>query len=144
MYNFTVIPTSLLEYVWFEVSQRLLPVVEVSSNELSIDSIKASILNGKSTLIIVTNGARLFGVATLEIQTFDTGLKTLYIPIIGGSLIDEWGEQFFCMCKDIAKQFGCTELRGMAARTGWVRKLKQHDLKWKSCYEVIKYDLTGE
>ena len=144
MYNFTVVPTSLLEYLWPEVSKLLLPVINVSGNELSLDSVKTTVLNNKSTLIVVTKEDTMCGVTTLEVQTFDTGLKVLYIPIIGGSSIDEWGEQFFCMCKDLALQSGCSELRGMAARTGWLRKLKQHDLHWESCYEVIKYNLTGE
>lgn len=144
MIAFSIVPQQIIPVIWEKVQPYLKAVADVSSGDLTIDSIFADMCEGKSIVVIAIDGYRIIGINTLQVHTFDSGLKCLYIPIIGGERIDEWGEEFFCMCKEFAKQNGCTELRGMAARGGWLRKLKQHDLNWQPCYEVIRYDLSGE
>jgi hypothetical protein len=141
-FNFIVVPPLLVPTVWPSVVQYVTPVTYVSAGDLTDESVKSDLTAGVSIAIAVLSGTTVIGLCTLQVHTFNSGLKCLYVPIIGGERIDEWGEEFFCMCKDFAKQAGCTELRGCAARGGWLRKLKQHDLNWESCYEVIKYDLT--
>lgn len=129
----------MIPVVWAQFEHFIQKVVNVSSGELSMDSVHESMVQGKCVVIIVIKGKEIIGVNTIEIFTFNSGLKALYVPIIGGKEIDKWGVDFFCMCKDYAKQVGCTEIRGLAARAGWLRKLAQHDLNWKKCYEVISY-----
>jgi hypothetical protein len=144
MITFSIVPPALIPVIWEKIQPYLKPVADVSSGDLTEESIFKDMRNGENVVVVIIDDYRIIGVNTLQVHTFNSGLKCLYIPIIGGERIDEWGEEFFCMCKEIAKQNGCTELRGMAARGGWLRKLKQHDLHWQSCYEVIKYDLTGD
>lgn len=144
MINFVVVPPALIPIIWPQLEGYLQPVADVSSGDLTIESIQSDMTSGICITVVVVYKDKIIGVNTLQVHTFNSGLKCLYVPIIGGECIDTWGEEFFCMCKDFAKQTGCTELRGMAARTGWLRKLKQHDLHWQSCYDVIRYDLTGE
>ena len=144
MIIFSVVPSALIPIIWSQIEGYLVPVADVSSGDLTIESIQRDMKDGTCIAIVVIDNDKIIGINTLQVHTFNSGLKCLYVPIIGGERIDEWGEEFFCMCKDFAKQSGCTELRGMAARTGWLRKLKHHDLHWQSCYDVIRYDLTGE
>ena len=144
MISFSVVPPAIVSVIWDKIQPYLKPVAEVSSGDLTEESIYNDMVNGINITIIVMDAGKIIGVNTVQVHTFNSGLKCLYVPIIGGERIDEWGEEFFCMCKKFAKEQGCTELRGMAARGGWLRKLKQHDLHWHSCYEVIKYDLTEE
>lgn len=141
MIKFTIVPSALIEPLWPQLEKYLIPVAEVSSGELTVESIKRSMVQEKCIVVAVTTNGRIIGVNTLEVIEYDSGLKTLYIPIIGGENIAEWGLQFFDLCKELAKQSGCTELRGLAARDGWMRKLKQHGLNWERCYEVIKYEV---
>lgn len=141
MCTFSVVPPAMIPVIWSDIVWYLEKVVRVSSGELSLDSVYQSMIEGKCVTIIVIDGQQIIGINTVEIFTFNSGLKALYIPIIGGERIDEWGVEFFNICKDYAKQVGCTELRGLAARAGWMRKLASKDLKWKKCYEVIKYEL---
>ena len=142
MIKFTVVPSTLIGPLWPQFEHYLAPVAEVSSGELTLESIKKNMEEEKCVVVAVLKDTKIIGVNTLEVHTFDSNLKTLYIPIISGEGIAERGMQFFDLCKDLAKQAGCTELRGLAARDGWMRKLKQHDLHWEKCYEVIRYDLT--
>ncbi len=141
MYNFCVVPPIMIPVIWPQVEHFIQKVVNVSSGELSMESAYESMTQGKCVTIAIIKGNEIVGINTVEIFTFNSGLKALYVPIIGGKEIDKWGIEFFNLCKDYAKQVGCTELRGLAARAGWMRKLASHDLKWKKCYEVIKYEL---
>jgi hypothetical protein len=144
MISFAVVPPAIIPVIWDKIQPYLKPVAEVSSGDLTEESIYNDMVNGINITIIVMDACKIIGVNTVQVHTFNSGLKCLYVPIIGGERIDEWGEEFFCMCKKFAKEQGCTELRGMAARGGWLRKLKQHDLHWQSCYDVIRYDLSEE
>lgn len=138
---FSVVPPTLITVLWPQFVQYLAPVADVSSGELTLETIKDAMVKGKNIVIVVIDDDKIIGVNTVEVFTYDTGLKCLYVPIIGGERIDEWGEEFFCMCKEFALQNGCTEIRGYAARGGWIRKLASHNLDWHKCYEVISYSL---
>lgn len=53
--------------------------------------------------------------------------------------MNEWMDRFLDIVKAIAKDFNCTELRGIAARKGWMRKLKP--LGWSEVSTIIKCDV---
>ena len=142
MINFYAIPPLLIPVLWDKFSDYLKPVVEVSSDELTLESIKQHMKDNKCSTILVLEDDKILGVCTTEVHAFDSGLKALYVPIIGGIRIDEWGIDFFKLCEEFARTIGCTEIRGHACRQGWLRKLARHNLNWKRCYEVISYELT--
>jgi hypothetical protein len=142
MVNFCVIQSTLVPVLWDKFSKYLEPVVDVSCGELTLDTIKLHMQNNMCTTILVVEGTEILGVCTTELHTFDSGLKALYVPIIGGMRIDDWGLDFFKSCEELARTIGCTEIRGQACRQGWLRKLAQHNLNWKRCYEVISYELN--
>lgn len=138
----TVVPAVLVTFIWPHIEAYISDVVDVSSGELSMDGVKNNMLKGGCTTVLIVDDDSIIGVCTLEEHIFDSGLKALYIPIIGGERIDEWGVSFFESCIDVGKNLGCTELRGLAARTGWMRKLKKYNYDMKPCYEVLKYELN--
>jgi hypothetical protein len=141
-YKLALVPANLVEAIYHLLEECLIPVVELGSGEISLESIKQGATSGETLLLVVTKGEEIVAVNLYEIRTFFTGKKCLYIPIIGGKDIDLWGEEFHEFSVQMAKNLGCTELRGLAARNGWIRKLKAHGIEWKECYTVVSHEFT--
>ena len=53
--------------------------------------------------------------------------------------LDEWAEDFMVILKAAAKGYGCSELRGMAVRKGWMTKLKP--LGWEEMFTTVRCTL---
>jgi len=121
--------------IWSRVEKLLQKVADVSHGELTLDIIRAELMSGKCLLVTVSRGSDIVAVNTLEIHTFKTGIKALYIPITGGDELDEWLGEFLEKVKSIARDYGCTEIRGKAVRNGWIRKLKPYG--WEPVHTVI-------
>jgi len=81
-------------------------------------------------------------VISCVINQLDSGMKALYFPVISGTKMDLWMDDFMVFAKDLAEKMGCDELRGMAIRPGWIRALKHHD--WEEHYVVLKCKLNNE
>lgn len=123
------IPQNLIEVLWDDLAPHLQRVVDVAHNEITLDSIKAKALRGDSLIVPICKGKEIVAVNTVEVRTFDSGEKALFIPVTGGDELDGWMEQFLEVAKGIAKDYQCTKLRGVAARKGWLRVLKNQG--WK-------------
>jgi hypothetical protein len=123
-YLISAIPPTLVDVVWSECIPYIQAVVDVSHDEITLNSVKSRCLKGDSLLLVTSKNGEIIGATLLEIRTFDSGVKAMYIPVVGGTEADMWMDQFFDVVKAIAKDFGCRELRGLAARSGWVRKLR--------------------
>lgn len=66
----------------------------------------------------------------------------LYIPITAGSDLDEWMDEFLEIAAAVARDYECVELRGLAARQGWLKKLKPYG--WEEVFTTIRYRIGEE
>lgn len=140
-YVIAAIPPTLIDVVWSECVKYVQDVVDVSHDEITVDSVKQRCLDGHSLLLIVSRQGEIIAVNLLELRTFDSGIKALYVPVVGGTDMDIWMDQFLDVVKAIAKDFGCRELRGLAARPGWVRKLKSRG--WEEVTIAMRHILES-
>jgi hypothetical protein len=104
-----------------------------------MDSIKAKTLRADGMFILITKDADIVAVNMVEINTYESGLKALLIPVVGGNEAFEWGPNFLAYCNELAKGFGCTEMRGFSSRESWKRVLKNYG--WFESHFVIKCDV---
>lgn len=123
-YTVALVPIPMLDIIWSEVECYLQGVVDVAHDEVTLESIKERLYLGKSLLMVIHKGGDILSAILLEIVTFDSGVKALFLPVVGGTEMDEWLDQGLEVVKAIAKDYGCRELRGLAARAGWVKKLR--------------------
>jgi hypothetical protein len=98
--------------------------IDLSCGDVTEDSIRQRAMAGDTLIIIVSNGADIVSVSTIEVYTYDSGKKSMLIPMVGGEGIREWGQEWIDFISQIARDVGCDELRGMAARDGWLGLLK--------------------
>lgn len=138
-YRFEVLHPYTIMQRWEELLPSIERVVKVSNDEFTAESIKARAVGGNSLMIVVFEGLEIIAVTTAEIVTYDSGLKSLLIPIFAGDGMMDWGKELLELYASIALQLGCNELRGLAVRGGWMRVLK--DYGWKESYTVIKMPL---
>jgi hypothetical protein len=131
-----MVPPSMIDFVWSKCLPHLETVAQKAPNDICIDTIHDRLLAGDILLAAILDGDEVVAVNTLEVETMDTGDKILYIPITGGSRMDEWMERFLEIAHGIAKVHNCIELRGLAVRKGWLRKLS--DYGWEEHFVTIK------
>ena len=141
-YIIAAVPATMIELVWDKVTPHIDRVIEVAHGELTRESLFKRLISGNTLLITISLGADIVACNTLEVRTFDSGTKALFIPVVGGYDLDEWMPEFLVIAKAIAKDYECTELRGLAVRPGWTKKLKPHG--WENVHMVIKCDLGEE
>jgi hypothetical protein len=134
-------PLSILER-WEELLPHINLVVKVSNDEFTADTIKQRALNNNGLMIAILKDEVVVAVTTAEVVTYDSGLRSLLIPIFGGAGLFEWGLEWLELHKKIAKQLNCTELRGLAVRSGWMEILK--DYGWSENHVVITMQLGDE
>ena len=137
------IPITLIEVLWDNIAIHLEKAVALSNNETSLESIKNKALNGDLLLMTVNDGGEIIAAFTLEVILFDTGKRSLFLGSVGAkneTNLDNWMFQALKVCKAIAKDMNCTELRGGSARKGWMRKLK--DSGWKETHTTIVCEVT--
>ena len=138
-HTLALLPIPLIEVLWDKILPHLQRVVEASAGEITCESVKAKALCGNCTFILILKGDQVVAVNTVEICTYDSGLKALLIPVVGGDEAFEWGPTFLAECYQLAKVTGCTEMRGFSTRESWKRVLK--DYGWKESHFVIKCDV---
>ncbi len=129
-------PVTLVELVWPKVEPCLALPIAKANGEVTMETTKAKLLSGEALLMIVSRGTDVLAAATIEVRTYESGQRGLYIPLVGGREMDLWMFRFLDIAKAIAKDHNCSELRGIAVRKGWLRKLK--DLGWEEVSTIIK------
>jgi hypothetical protein len=48
-----------------------------------------------------------------------------------------WKDDFLKLAEALGKDYACSELRGMAARKGWLPKLKPYG--WEEVFTTVRY-----
>jgi len=135
-YSITMVPALLLNVLWDKIEPHVARVVDASAGEITVESVKEKALSGKSCFIAIVKGSEIIAVNTVEVCTYDSGMKALLIPVVGGNEAFEWGPSFLAYCDQLAKELGCQEMRGFSTRESWKRVLK--DFGWAESHFVIK------
>jgi hypothetical protein len=138
-YNLAAVPANLVAIIWPTLEPILDRVIAVSNRELTSAGIKRRAISGETLIVAVCRNDVVVAVNVLDVVQFDSGLRAMYIPITGGDFMDEWLEDSLVVAKAIAKDLNCTELRGLASRNGWLRRLKKEG--WESITTIIKCDV---
>jgi hypothetical protein len=133
------IPAAMIDLVWSQLASLLEKPIDLCKDETSLDYIYGFLKSGLLMALAVCENDKIIAVNILRVDTFDNGNKLLFIVLVGGERIDEWGYQVLDAEKEIAKSLGCVELRGCAARGGWLRKLNK--TAWQEVHTVIKLKL---
>jgi hypothetical protein len=139
-YKIAALPQTLIEPMWSAVEPHLARVTDIVSDETTTKHIREKALTGEVLIIVICKGADIIAAMTADIRTYDTGLKALHIPQLGGDDFFEFRDQLDLVITAIAKDFGCDQLR-VIGRRGWVKALK--DLGWEEQYVVLKKDLEA-
>lgn len=140
-YIISALPVTMVEFMW----NRLVPFIESAlskaPDEETLDNLKENALNGSTLLVIVSKGEEIMSVLTMEVREFPSGMKALYLPVIGGTDLLGWIDQFLSVADAIARDFGCKEVRGMAARKGWMKVIQSRG--FEESYVIVKKKVEG-
>jgi len=140
-----IVPVILLDLIWDKCVPHLQAVVDKAPDEISLKTIKDSLIKGDSWLVTVSEGTEVIAVNTFEVDVFPTGFRVLTIPItgsVGPNRIDDWLERVLEIANAVALDYNCNQIRGFAVRKGWVKKLNQFALnEWSPVFTTIKCDV---
>lgn len=132
------VPATMINLIWDKV-KPLIDLVVDKSDDVDVTIVKERLESGENMLVAIMRDQDIIAVNVLDIRLTDTGIKYLSIPITGGSELDAWVGDFLQIAEAIAKDYGCSEIRGVAVRDGWLRKLKPYG--WKPLYTAIRYKI---
>lgn len=112
---------------WHEVEPFIQKAVDESNGELSVDSIKERVQSKELVVLTIYDLSigKLIAVVTLDMVTFDTGIKVLNIQCAGGERVDEWFNEVDVIANAVAKRHDCSKIY-VIGRNGWVRKLRNN------------------
>jgi len=127
----------MVDLIWDKCIPHLERVIEKAPNDISLESMKSNLLETKTLMVTISEGTEVIAVNIMETCTYETGYKVLFIPITGGDRMNEWLADFLKIAHQIARDYGCAELRGISARKGWVKALNSAEQDWKVIHEVI-------
>jgi len=135
----SVVPSTMIDLIWDKVLPHIRMVEEKSPEDISSDVTKEGLMKGELLLVVISRKVNIIAINVLDIRTLDTGMKVLYIPITAGAEMELWLDNFLKIIIAIAKDYNCVELRGLAVRNGWLRKLKPYG--WDELFTTIRYKI---
>lgn len=133
------IPATAVDLIWDKVEPLIKMVEDKSPTDINTDVVKERLIGGYQLLVTISRGTEVIAVNVLDAKTLDTGIRVLYIPITAGSELEVWIDRFLEVAIAIAKDYNCVELRGLAVRNGWLRKLKPYG--WEEMFTTIRYEI---
>lgn len=139
MIKFSIVPPNMVQVIEKQIAPLIQKVVMVSHGDIGVIETVDDLISGGTSLIIVTDGAEILAVITYRVRVFETGLRVLELPIVGGVRMADWLTPFMEFILSIAKQLECTELRGYAVRDGWMRVLENYD--WSPVHTTLKCEV---
>lgn len=133
------IPANAIDLLWDKVLPFVKMVEEKAPYDIDIGIVKERLQMGQTMLITISRGSDIVAINIVDVKMLDTGVKALFIPITAGGEMDLWLDKFMDIAIAIAKDYGCSELRGLASRDGWLRKLKPYG--WEPVFTTIRCDI---
>ena len=134
--DISLIPVSLIEVIWEQVEPLLDVVADDNPSDVATAKIKEMLMANTNSLVTISEGRNIVAVVTLVINTLDSGMRILYLPVVSGNRMNEWLDDFFDFAHELARNFKCDEIRGMSVRKGWLRTLKEKG--WSENHVVLK------
>lgn len=121
---------------WPRIAELLQPMIDVAHGELSSTGLLRRVLNDELFVYgcVDDQGLLVAAVMTTITDFPDTGKRILEAPFVGGSRMSEWLPPLLETLKDVARNLGCTHLRG-CGRPGWERVHPEFK-KIRTVYEV--------
>jgi hypothetical protein len=141
-FTIAIIPVDCVEAAWPRASVFIKMATDLSHGEASTDTVKERCLSGDAILLTVFKGTEMYGAITGEVRTFDTGVSALFWPIVGGKDMELWFDEMYHAMLEVAKASGCDEMRGIAVRNGWLRRLKS--LGWEEVSTSVRCPIIKE
>jgi len=130
--NMTLVPINLICPIWELILPHVELLVNKNPDELTADGIKNRLLDGSESLLTITDQEDIIAIVTVQVHTYDTGKKALCILLTGGEDSVMWQEELTAEMDNLAKHFGCFQIKGLGARRGWVRSSTNSLFKIKS------------
>jgi len=137
-----VVPATMIDLIWDKIIPLIALVEEKSPEDIVCSVVKEQLIGGHQLLVTISRNTEVIAINVLDIRTLDSGVKVLYIPITAGAEMELWLDRFLEIAKAIAKDHECIELRGLAVRNGWLRKLKP--LGWEELFVTIRCKIGEE
>ena len=138
----TVVPPLVVDLIWDKIKPYLKRVVDVAHNEATVDGLHDRMLDGQYIVVTIAYKGDVTGVALLEVITYDTGLRALFVSFGSGDGLANWLDELLFLARAIARDLNCTELRAVGARKGWLRKLEQlKQTGWSEIQRTVKFDV---
>ena len=123
--------------IWHDICKFLEPAIDRSGGEVSKASLLRRLMTGETTLFIIKDEDGIITVMfTLEVLVFESGLRTLAIPLVGGKgFLDMLitADEFL---RTTAKNLDCSYIRGFSVRGGWLSKIGKYG--WTAGHEIIR------
>ncbi len=129
------IPATLVDVLWPQVEPIINRAVLRSNGDVTLDSLRADLKRGETLMVTVSRGTSIVAANILRVNTLESGKRILWIPIVAGDELEQWMERFLAIAHVIAAEYECEELRGIAVRGGWARKLKSEG--WAPVHTVL-------
>lgn len=132
------VPAILVPVVWDRVQPFLAAAILESNGELTEESVYADLASGATILVIIYLDKEIVGAAALRKKTFDSGINTLSVFLLGGKDMNSWIKDAYGVAVQIAKHLDCQSIYCIG-RDGWVKVLK--DIGFKKQYSVLSINL---
>ena len=139
IFNMACVPANMIDFVWDQVEPLIEEVAKRAPDDIITSVAKAELILGNKLLLIIARGKKIIAAHVLDVRVLDSQVRVLYISISSGKEMDSWLDQFHKTCEAIAKDYSCTELRGLACRKGWMSKLQPYG--WEEMFTTIRYKI---
>lgn len=137
--SISAIPVDLLHAVWDRVAPILQRACDVSHGDITLTSTRNRLVAGSLQLYTISRGQQIVAVFCTDVQTAESGLRSLRVPIIAGDDLEEWIDDAIEAWRRLGKELMCDVVRGIG-RPGWERKLRSRGLRKTH----VAYDLEIE
>jgi hypothetical protein len=124
----SVVDQANLPAIWGAVSELLAPACERSQGQDTIQTLRASLMQGREGLFVVRDGDYIIGAVTYQTTDYDTGLRLLDINYAGGVAMGTQMSAVIDMFHTLKSALMCDRVR-ITGRKGWVRYMKQFGFK---------------
>lgn len=124
----SAIPPDMVDAIWSRVEIFIQLAVDESNNELCIDQIRQSLIDGDRVLIPIVEGCDIIAAFTVERIIYSTGKIVLNVVTVGGEGFIKWEDQISVVMLGIAKEYDCEEIY-IIGRPGWKKLLAKRGFK---------------
>lgn len=137
MSQFFVVQPSQIEVVWPKIEDGVADAVSVSHGEGTVDDVKAGLLNGATTLLmLVDDGVAAAGIV-VGLYNFPQ-FKIARVLLLFGSGLDKMDEAVK-RAEDWARSNGCKCVEGWVATQSRIKLFSKFG--YKPVYEILRKEL---